>query len=246
MLLQASPVVREALGARAHPDLAPACAAAVRRALALKQITNRDIPRIVLKEAGAGCMMGERLRRSAAGVLTMPAAFVGAAGLPLGQRRGSCPNMLVGLARGLVAACHPGSIPGGGGGASHMHHTRTHTLNTQTHTPRHRCRRRRAGPGDPGVQLRVVGHLHTSGRGGGHCPPGEARGLAGCARFSAARHTAGHGRRARVACARCDCPARRLQRCQAAAMRPSRPAVSANPRSSCPRGPTGWAPSSLS
>lgn len=28
------------------------------RALALKQITNRDIPRVVLKEAGAGCMMG--------------------------------------------------------------------------------------------------------------------------------------------------------------------------------------------
>jgi len=29
-----------------------------RRALALKQITNRDIPRVVLKEAGAGCLMG--------------------------------------------------------------------------------------------------------------------------------------------------------------------------------------------
>lgn len=28
------------------------------RALALKQITNRDIPRVVLKEAGAGCLMG--------------------------------------------------------------------------------------------------------------------------------------------------------------------------------------------
>jgi hypothetical protein len=28
------------------------------RALALKQISNRDVPRVVLKEAGAGCMMG--------------------------------------------------------------------------------------------------------------------------------------------------------------------------------------------
>lgn len=28
------------------------------RALALKQITNRDIPRVVLKEAGAGCLSG--------------------------------------------------------------------------------------------------------------------------------------------------------------------------------------------
>jgi Mg/Co/Ni transporter MgtE len=31
------------------------------RALALKQITNRDIPRVVLKEAGAGCLMGALL-----------------------------------------------------------------------------------------------------------------------------------------------------------------------------------------
>lgn len=29
------------------------------RALALKQITNRDVPKVVLKEAGAGCLMGE-------------------------------------------------------------------------------------------------------------------------------------------------------------------------------------------
>jgi Mg/Co/Ni transporter MgtE len=28
------------------------------RALALRQITHRDMPRVVLKEAGAGCMMG--------------------------------------------------------------------------------------------------------------------------------------------------------------------------------------------
>lgn len=37
---------------RSQPCL-PSC-----RALALKQITNRDIARVVLKEAGAGCMMG--------------------------------------------------------------------------------------------------------------------------------------------------------------------------------------------
>jgi Mg/Co/Ni transporter MgtE len=31
------------------------------RALALKQISSKDMARIVLKEAGAGCMMGERV-----------------------------------------------------------------------------------------------------------------------------------------------------------------------------------------
>jgi Mg/Co/Ni transporter MgtE len=30
------------------------------RALALKQVSNRDVLRVCLKEAGAGCMMGEQ------------------------------------------------------------------------------------------------------------------------------------------------------------------------------------------
>jgi Mg/Co/Ni transporter MgtE len=34
------------------------------RALALKQISNRDAARVVLKEAGAGCMMGARAARA--------------------------------------------------------------------------------------------------------------------------------------------------------------------------------------
>lgn len=34
------------------------------RALALKQVTNRDVVRVVLKEAGAGCMMGELEKRA--------------------------------------------------------------------------------------------------------------------------------------------------------------------------------------
>lgn len=164
------------------PD--PPCvhsAARKRRALALKQISNRDTARVCLKEAGAGCMMGERARACVGQCLWRGAPPASSRIRAVG-RKSSCvavslpacrPRLQFVCSDPDVGLCHAGYLPC----------TPYRCMCGWTHPPSQppalpaaspgALNRRRAGPVHPGLLHCVVGHIYRGRRRRRHRPAGE-------------------------------------------------------------------------